>query len=285
MSHQMSSVAHDRRLAQALFDSAQDWRMWSALSQLSTAGLLVAVLFFQVDSVAVVTLIMVASIFSAFAKYRGEAFGQLGNEFLDVIERSLAFGVELPATTVRNLIARVPARIEREAVRKPADEGYFYQLSDPGPRRAMEMYAESAWWSQQLSDRHAGLYLGCALAFFVAAAAVMYAGLVLVEDQAARARLACIVAQLITLAVSLEWCVQSARYRRFRAIAAELSKQADRLSKAEVVSEHEALAVFHQYQRARAEAPPFRAFLWRQDRRRLNALWRAFAPRSKIDTV
>lgn len=266
-------MVKDRRLAQVLFDMTQLCRTISnVLQALALAGI-VGILFFQWESLVAALLTMTAVILAAIASNWSDEWKKSADELSDLLDYSEAFGEPLPVESLRTLLARIPTGIENQAKKRKPVADYFNSQEAPGPRRALELYAESAWWSSELSKRHEQLYGIVTLIVFLALLFLTGIALVVVEDKDAREKLAELVANIVALFITLGFGRLTLQYRAFQRTSENISNAALSLKGKPDVSQIEALTLMHQYQMARSAAPPLHRWIWRRNKDRLNDLW------------
>lgn len=252
------------------FSHAKRWWFICLLSQIAVVTYGAFVSMYQLGSPWNASLVGVVSVLAQLGLWRSAVLRARGEDALRHIEFEDGFGWKVEEGDLADCLAKA-VRIEASAKVREEEHGQFFaSLEDVGPKRALENLHESSWWTYQLASRmvpisSVGLVALLLLTIFGLVSAVAHSGSALAPYAVVTATLTVVFAgNLVRLPIE---------YSRLSHMAKEVSGRAQRLSKATLVRNEDAVRVLGDYQSKRAGAPLIPDVLWRRRRDALNQIW------------
>lgn len=219
---------------------------------------------------ALIVVIFLSQIGQVVAKYRAiHWFG-----FADSLRRmqQLEDGLGVKPTPLRLAEAQKTVGI-CEGV---SDSGYWHSKSPVGPRRLVEMLEESAFYTEDLSQKCGLLLIGISLVgASICVTSLLYATRIGVMGKASEVASHIVVASLAFFLAG-DTCLLGLQYFELRASAHSALQEARYLLSRSGVSHEEAIAFAMEYNSAVAQAPPLISAIHAYRRTRLDALFNSY---------
>jgi hypothetical protein len=264
---------HDPRIiAKIVFDGAKRWWVAALTLKIAVAGMGIWFVFSGVTSALAPGSLAVIGIAAELCLWWSDLLKGRGEALKRKIEYQDAFGWALSPMDMSDHLARLPSKT-RAAISKTVRENYFASNEAPGPKRAMENLAESAWWSKDLAGYMAMICSVVLAALLVGSIATLSVSISTIRAFTSLQTVSRVVTAVLSLIVSLGLVKLIVGYYGFGRTAERIERIAAGLLKPKRVDQIEAIKLLHEYQVARAAAPHLPEWIWKMRQPTLNDLW------------
>lgn len=266
----------DRRAVCDLIDRiSKYWWGIAMCTRLAAFVVGIAGVFLQSFSTAAPFILAILTVAAELCLLRSERLRGIAQRLNRALELEDGLGWDVSKVEFTDILARGPSSAEE--LRAPKDqEPYFASTKTPGAERLVDNLAESSWWSKHLAESMRAL---CLITMVVVTGTVI--ALLIISIQALQptnvegVQRAQEVSRVVTAALlmifSLGLLKLALAYHSFAQKAATTDTSAQ--AQSGKAMETSAIKLLHEYQLARASAPPLPGWIWKLRRKSLNRLW------------
>lgn len=273
MADDQPDFEHDpRNTVKSIFDEAKLCWGTSLIMKVGAAGLGVFYIACHVTAALAPFTVAVIAAASELFQWRSDILRGHAEGLKRKIEYHDAFGWPISNMDLSDQLAQMTNK-KREAIAKSVRENYFACREAQGPKRAVENLQESAWWSKHLSANMLTLCGIIMVCLFFGSFAVLVISASTIKNYTTLESVSRVVTAVLAFIVSLGLTRMIVGYYNFNKKSENAERGAALLLKNDKVDDTDALKLLHEYQIARASAPPIPDRLWKIRRDTLNELW------------
>lgn len=268
-----SIYPHDpRNLASTIFNLAK--RYWGFSLSFKIGATLIGIIVVAVgwNNALFPFVQMLLAIAAELIQLRSDFWRGKGENLKRKLEYFDGFGWMISRSEMSDTLANISASA-RNKIEQSVQGQYFASQQPKGKRRALENLLESSWWSKNLSGSMFYLGLTVVITLTFSSISGLYLSTISVNDGAVRESISKVVASILSLVISLGMLRLVIGYWNFHSKAETIERSTAYLLEQPDIDEITVLKQLHEYQIARASAPPIPNWLWERRKAVLNNLW------------